>query len=101
MLRDFGKGDGGLSLALNMALWKWVIEFCIFGAIFIIERISNGSFLQSPWVFPSFPPRGFHSRSWARLKTATTSHGRSMKTDTMREIVQLMEGRALALSVMR
>jgi hypothetical protein len=39
----------------------------------MIERVSNGSFLQSPWVFPSFPPRGFHSQPWARLKTATTS----------------------------
>jgi len=101
MLRDFGKGDGNLSLAWNMALWNWVIEFCIFCVIFMIKRVTNGSFLQSPWVFPSFPPRGFHSQSWAPLKTATTSHPRSMKTDTIRDIAQLMEGRALALNVMR
>ena len=35
-----------------MVLRKWVIEFCLFGVIFIVKRVSNGSFLQSPWVFP-------------------------------------------------
>ena len=101
MPQDFGKRDGKLSLGRAINLWKWMIEFCIFCAIFIIKRVNNGFFLQSPWVFPSFPPRGFHSQSWARLKTATTSHARSMKTDTIRDIAQLMERRARALSVMR
>jgi len=93
MPQDFGKGDGNLSLGRTMAVRKWVIEFCLFGVILIVERVSNGSFLQSPWVFPSLPLRGFHSLSWARLKKPATSHARSMKTDAIREITQLREGK--------
>jgi hypothetical protein len=48
MVQDFGKGDGDLSLGRTMVLRKWVIEFCLFVVIFIVERVSNGSFLQSP-----------------------------------------------------
>ena len=63
MSRDFGKGNGKLSLGRIKALRKWVVEFCVFGIMFTVERVSNDSFLQSPWVFPSFPLRGFHSPS--------------------------------------